>query len=176
MPLRETNGLDRSREVQMKQVLRGAAVAVVAVTIVATTMVGAEAKARFRGVTFTNDLITLVAPFTEAGLKPKADATVHLSASSWARYSCILPTGKRSGVVKTVDAGKLSSRVSGKANASGAYSDTAYLDPHLVYPDCPGKQHAHLERVCFTHPRLADKESGATYADPNVKRLCIRTA
>ena len=160
----------------MKQLVRGVAVAAVAVTVVASTMVGAEAKARFRGVTFTNDLITLVAPFTEAGLKPGADATVHLAASSWARYSCILPSGKRSGVVKTVDAGKLSSKVSGKANASGAYDDTAYLDPHLAYPDCPGKQHAHLERVCFTHPRLADKESGATYADPDVAHICIRTA
>ena len=160
----------------MKRLLRGTTVAVVAVTIVATTMVGAEAKAGFRGVTFTNDLITLVAPFTEVGLAPKADATVHLSASSWARYSCLLPSGKRSGVVKTVDAGRRTSKVSGTANASGAYSDTAYLDPGLVYPDCPGKQQAHLERVCFTHPRLADKQSGATFADPNVKRLCIKTA
>jgi hypothetical protein len=176
MLLRETVGTIGHGRVVMKDLVRVLVAAGLAVAMLGATVVEASASPRFRGVTFTNDLITLVAPFTEVGVKASTDVTVHLSASSWARYSCLLPSGKPSGVKKTVDAGLRSSKVSGTSSSKGMYSDTAYLDPGLVYPGCPGKQTAHLERVCFTHPRLADKQSGAAYSDPNVAHICIRTA
>jgi hypothetical protein len=159
----------------MKGYVRGLVVAGVAVALLGATVGEASAAVRLRGVTFTNDLVTLVASFSEVGLKPAADVTVRFRASSRARYACLLPTGKASGTEVTVSAGPRSSKVSGRAAASGVFAETAYLDPGLVYPDCPGRQRAHLLRVCFTNPRLADEARGVVYTDPNVDHLCIRT-
>ena len=156
--------------------MRGLVVAGVAMALLAATVGEASAAPRFRGVRLTNDLVTLVAPFSEVGLKPSTAVTVHFRASSRARYACLLPSGAPSGEEMTVNAGPRTSKVSGRASKAGVYADIAYLDPGLVYPNCPGQQRAHLIRVCFTNPRLADEDSGAVYTDPHVDHLCIRTA
>jgi hypothetical protein len=145
--------------------------AVLAAVITLATAPTAQAAPTFTGVTYIIDALTLVATFSERELPADTDTRVEVTARSWAVYECIKRNGEPSGL-GIVDPARVQTAVHGTSNRNGVYNDAAYVDPGIVYPDCPSRQYAHLVRVCYRDIVLTDTVSGAVYENPDLARVC----